>query len=280
MLKLFAVLLLGLFLMAGPAHAQPKCALVAGGSRGIGYAIAEALAKRGWNLILVARHPDDLAKAKTQLEATYPVHVDVLAKDLSQEATAAELAAWCEEHKVSLRMLCNVAGIGGARDYLQLPADSVRYMMRLNLESEVMLTDALLPLLERNPRAYILNVASMAGLAPIPGKNIYSATKSAVIFFSYSLRYQLRRKHISVSCLAPGPVYTKPEVINTTHQTLGKWFGDWMEVPPARVGEVAVRKTLKGKMLIVPGTLANLSSKLIRVLPRRWAAAIYARGNN
>lgn len=282
----FTTLLLGFLLVASAARAQEdqpprnaSCALVAGGSRGIGYAIAEALAKRGWDLILVARHLDDLEKAKAQLEATYHVHVDVLPKDLSQETTPAEIAAWCAGHQVPLRMLCNVAGFGGARDYLQLPADTVRYMLRLNIESAVMLTGALLPLLEQHPRAYILNVASMAGLAPIPGKNIYSATKSAVIFFSYSLRYQLRKKHISVSCLAPGPVYTKPEVIQTTHQALGRWFGDWMEVPPARVGEVTVRKMLHGKLLIVPGTLANVSSKLIRLLPRRWAAAIYNRGN-
>jgi short-subunit dehydrogenase len=173
-------------------------------------------------------------------------------------------------------MLCNVAGFGGAKDYLKLPEDTIRYMLRLNLESVVMLTYALLPVLERNGPSYILNVASMAGFAPMPEKNIYSATKSAVIFFSYSLHYQLRSKNIHVSCLAPGPVYTKQEVINTTHQMLGNTIGDWIEVPPARVGELAVKKTLKGKLLIVPGTVANVSSKAIRLLPRRWMTAIYA----
>lgn len=151
-------------------------------------------------------------------------------------------------------------------------------MMRLNFESGVMLTQALLPMLEEAAPSYILNVASMAGLAPMPSKNIYAATKSAVIFFSYGLRYQLKEKDISVSCLAPGPVYTKQEVINTTNQLLGKTLGDWIEVPPARVGEVAVRRTLRGKMLIVPGTVANLSSHLIRILPRMLVAAIYGAG--
>ncbi|MCH5689727.1 SDR family NAD(P)-dependent oxidoreductase [Niabella sp. W65] len=101
----------------------------------------------------------------------------------------------------------------------------------------------------------------MAGFSPIPVKNIYSASKSAVTFFSYSLRYQLKKKGVSVSCLAPGPVYTKPEIIKDTKEKLG-WFGDFMEVPPARVGEFAVRKTLKRKMIIVPGKPARFTSIL------------------
>ena len=258
--------------------AAGKCAVIAGGSRGIGYAIADALAKRGWDLVLVARHMDDLQKAKLQIESHYPVHVELLAKDLSLQETPAEIAAWCESKKLPIRMLCNVAAFGGARDYLELPEDTVRYMLRLNLESTVMLTHALLPMLERGAPSYILNVASMAGLAPMPAKNIYSATKSAVVFFSYSLHFQLRKKDIHVSCLAPGPVYTKQEVVNTTHKMMGKTFGDWIEVPPARVGELAVRKTLNGKMLIVPGTVANVSSKIIRILPRRWVAWVYSSG--
>jgi short-subunit dehydrogenase len=259
-------------------HARIDYALIAGGSRGIGYSIAEALAKRGWNLILVARHTDDLEQAKAKLESNYKVHVDILAKDLSKEETPAEIASWCDQKQIPLRMLCNVAGFGGARDYLQLPADTIRYMLRLNLESGVMLTYALLPLLERNAKSYLLNVASMAGMGPMPSKNIYSATKAGVMYFSYSLRYQLKKKGISVSCLAPGPVYTKQEVINTTHKEMGKRLGDWIEVPPARVGEIAVRRTLKGRMVIVPGTVAAISSSMIRILPRRWAAALYGTG--
>ncbi len=274
------VLLLICSLASLPARAGDGYAVIAGGSRGIGYALAEALAKRGWNLVLIARGVPDLEHAQSQLKGTYGVQVEILPMDLSQEESPGRIAAWCREKAIPLRMLCNVAGFGGARDFLQLPADTVRYMLRLNLESTVMLTEALLPLLEQNAPSYILNVASMAGFAPMPAKNIYSATKSAVIFFSYSLDYQLRKKGISVSCLAPGPVYTKQEVVNTTHKMLGKSLGDWIEVPPAKVGEVTVRRMLKGRLLIVPGTLANVSSKLIRILPRKWAAAIYGSGLN
>jgi short-subunit dehydrogenase len=249
-------------------------ALVAGGSKGIGYAIAEALAKRKYNLILIARHLDSLIAAKNKLELIYNIHVEVLKMDLALEQSADSIAHWCTENDIPLKMLCNVAGFGGANDYLSLSLDSLRYMVRLNVESCMALSLTLLPLLEKNAPSFILNVASMAGFAPIPVKNMYSATKSSVVFFSYSLQYQLKEKNISVSCLAPGPVFTKPEIIKDTKEKLG-WFGMQMAVSPKRVGEIAVRKTLKKKLIIVPGTLSKLSSIFIRILPRRLIVSIY-----
>lgn len=251
-------------------------ALIAGGSKGIGYSLAESWAKRDYNLILVARHWDSLAAAKNKLESGYGIHVELLSYDLSKEESAIEISQWCIERNIPLKVLCNVAGAGGARDYLNTTLDTLRYMVRLNVESCMALTLTLLPLLEKNAPSYILNVASMAGFAPIPIKNMYSATKSAVIFFSYSLHYQLKDKDISVSCLAPGPVYTKPEIVEETKKQLGK-FGDKMARTPQKVGEKAVRKTLEGKMLIVPGFLANVMSGILRILPMKISTSFYYR---
>jgi uncharacterized protein len=258
----------------GQDAAEGSYALVAGGSKGIGFAIAEALAKRNYNLVLIARGPDTLAIAKTRLEKKYQIKVETLSYDLSLESSAPAIADWCKKKNLKLKVLCNVAGLGGQDDYLKLSLDSVRYMVNLNVESGVALTMLLIPLLEQNAPSYILNVASLAGLAPIPSKNIYAATKAAVIYFSYGLRYQLKRKDIKVSCLAPGPVFTRPAIKRETARTLG-WIGLQMAVTPERVGEVAVKRTLRGRMLIIPGTLAKLSSVMIRILPRRVAAGIY-----
>ena len=251
-------------------------ALVAGGSKGIGYAIAVALARRGYNLILIARHADSLLSAKYYLESTYQVKVEILVHDLAMEESAGAIAKWCTDKNIHLKMLCNVAGFGGSRDYLSLPLDSLRYMVRLNVESTMALTLTLLPLLEKNAPSYVLNVASMGGYAPIPVKNLYSATKSAVIFFSYALRYQLKNKNISVSCLTPGPVFTKPSIKKDTKAKLG-WFGMQMAVSPERVGEIAVRETLNRKLIIVPGTIAKIATAVIRFLPRRWVVTLYGK---
>lgn len=249
-------------------------ALVAGGSKGIGFAIAEALAVRQYNLILIARHHTPLLNAKRKLEQKYGIQVEIMSYDLSKRESATSISKWCNENNIPLKMLCNVAGLGGTNDYLKVPLDTLYYMVNLNVESCMSLSLQLLPLLEKNTPSFILNVSSMAGFAPIPSKNMYSATKSAVTFFSYNLRQQVKKKNISVSCLAPGPVFTKPSIKADTKKRLG-FIGMQMAVPPSRVGETAVRETLNGKMIIVPGTLAKISSGMIRLLPRGLMAAVY-----
>jgi short-subunit dehydrogenase len=251
-------------------------ALITGGSKGIGYAIAEALAKRKYDLVLIARHTDTLEAAKKELEIKYGVKVSILSSDLSREDAAEEVASWCLENNIPLSILCNVAGIGGTADFLNSSLEEMQFMIRLNIQSGVALTRELLPLLQKNTPAFILNTASLAAFAPMPVKNIYSATKSAVLFFSYSLRYQLKKQDISVSALCPGPVFTKPEIEKTTIEKMGR-FGKMMAVEPARVGEIAVRRLLNKRMIIVPGVLAKIISGILRVLPRRLATYLYSR---
>src|SRR5664279_251935 len=222
---------------------------------------------------------DSLIATKNELEFLYGIHVEIIPCDLAREASATEIAHWCTERNIHLKMLCNVAGFGGSRDYLTLLLDSLRYMINLNVGSAMALTLTLLPLLEKNAPSFILNVGSMAGFAPIPVKNLYSATKSAVVFFSYSLSYQLKEKNISVSVLCPGPVFTKPEIVEDTKKKLG-WFGSLMAVPPEKVGEIAVSETLDHKMVIVPGTFSKITAFLIRVLPRQMIVNIYGKAGD
>ena len=249
-------------------------ALIAGGSKGIGLAIAHALAKRHYNLVLVARHRDKLEEAKQILETKYSITVFIVQADLTKAEAADEIAGFCTANNLPVSMLCNVAGLGGANDYLSIPLVDNRYMIHLNVESVVGLTHQMLPMLKNNTPAYILNVASMAGFAPIPVKNIYSATKSAVIFFSRALRSHLKKTNISVSCLCPGPVFTKPEIEKDTIEKMG-WFGKQMAVPPARVGEIAVERTLKKSFIIIPGTFTKIVAFFVRVLPSNFLVYIY-----
>src|SRR5579863_815601 len=248
--------------------------LISGGSKGIGYAIAAALARRNYDLVLIARNGEELTSAKNKLESAFPIQVETLVLDMSKEDSPAIIESWCTKKNLRLKMLCNVSGIGGSADYLSNSLKDSLHMLRLNTEPAVSLVYYLLPLLKKNQPAFILNVSSIAGFAPISIKNIYSATKSAMIFFSYSLRYQLQKENISVSCLCPGPVFTKPSVEKETIEKLG-WFGKRMAVAPDKLGEIAIDRTLKKDIIIVPGFLAKAVSILIRSLPMRWIAYLY-----
>ena len=253
---------------------QDEYAVIAGGSKGIGYAIAEALGKRNYHLVLIARHEDALVMAKNNLESKYRIHVEILAKDLTDTSAANDISNFCTQKNLYVKLLCNVAGIGGAKDYLSKSTEEMRLMLRLNFESLIALIASMLPQLEANAPAYILNVASMAGFAPIPIKNVYSASKSAVLFFSYSLHYQLKQKQVKVCCLCPGPVATKDEIVQDTMDKLG-WLGKLMMLDAQKVGEIAVKRTLNGRLVIVPGLVAGIFSVLLRILPRRLLAYIY-----
>ena len=193
--------------------------------------------------------------------------METLALDLCLDDSPEKISQWCSEKQIPLKILCNVAGLGGAKDFLSLPVSGLRDMIKLNIGSEMALCLSLLPILEKNAPSYILNVSSLAGFAPIPVKNLYSATKSAIIFFSYALNYQLKKKNISVSCLCPGPVFSKPEIKKETEEKLG-----WLEI--------AVRRTLNKRLIIVPGLLPKIISVLLRIVPRRLLVFLYYKAAN
>ncbi len=251
-------------------------ALVAGGSKGIGLSIAEALAKRKYNLLLVARNHDDLLHAKNTLEKNFRIEVEIYSCDLSFTESALKISNWCTENGFTINILCNVAGSGGSGDFPDLPVNDVDTLLRTNLESTITLSSILIPQLKANAPSYILNVGSLAGFAPILIKSVYASAKSGVHSFSYSLRYLLKPNNISVSCLCPGPVFTKPSIENETMNQMG-WLGKQMAVQSALVGELAVRGMLRRKMIIVPGKIATLVSYVLRVLPDQFIAyLIYA----
>jgi short-subunit dehydrogenase len=254
-------------------------ALVTGGSRGIGAAISEALAKRKQNLMLVARNQKDLADISERLQMIYGIRVQILSCDLKEETAVEELIQWIEAGGESLNIFCHVAGMGGAKDFGTLSPDEMKIMIRTNFERGVELCWRLVPLLRKNAPAHILLVGSMAGFAPVPQKAIYSATKSAVYFFSRSLNQILKNDRIEVSCLSPGPVFTKSSIKQETIKQLGK-TGEWMALSPDQIGETAIRQMLKGKPLIVPGKLNQFISALMRTLPHSLLMKLFSRRLN
>lgn len=251
-------------------------ALVAGGSKGIGFSIAEALARRKYNLLLVARNQDDLLYAKNLLVKSFHIEVETYACDLSQTDSSKKMGDWCNDKRFKINILCNVAGSGGSVDFPELPVNDMSTLLRTNLESTISLCSILVPQLKVNAPSYIMNVGSLAGFAPIPIKSIYASAKSGVHSFSHSLRYILKPYKISVSCLCPGPVFTKPSITNETVKQMG-WVGKHMAIEPGLIGELAVRAMLRRKMIIVPGKLATLISYVLRLFPDQFIAyLIYA----
>jgi short-subunit dehydrogenase len=248
-------------------------ALIAGGSKGIGYGIAEALSARHFDLVLVGRSQQDLETAKNLLSDRYHNKIEILSCDLFLEESTGFIYDFCKRNTIPVNILCIAAGMGGAGDFPDLPIDDLRRMIRMNLDLAVSLCQIFRPILQENAPSYILTVGSMASFAPFPLKNIYSATKVALLHFTYSIRQQFKRDNIKASCLCPGPVYTKPEIEQETKKRL-EWLAKYMSVEQTKVGEIAIRGMLKGKAVIIPGTFPRIISFFLRIMPAGISSAL------
>ncbi len=103
---------------------------------------------------------------------------------------------------------------------------------------------------------------------------MYSATKAAVIYFSYGLRNQLKKKKISVSCLTPGPVFTKPQIKAVTKEKLG-WLWNANGSTTKKSGRNCGKKNVKKEDDYHTWNVDQNFCNIIRILPRRWMTGIY-----
>ena len=166
-------------------------ALITGASQGLGKYIALELAKRNYNLLLVARSALALEAVKTEIVNIHAVNVTILALDLSVIDASSKLRDFCVSENLTISVLVNNAGFGlwGNFEYLTLPDQ--QNMINLNISTLTSLTHYLLPFLTKNKQSYILQIASTAAYQSVPSLAVYAASKAYVLSFSRSLHHEL-----------------------------------------------------------------------------------------
>src|SRR6186713_2645075 len=167
-------------------------ALITGASKGIGRSIVEELARRGYNVLLVARSGDVLRQAAAEIRARYTVKADWLAIDLSAAEAPQMVYEWCREKGYALKVLVNNAGYGLSGPFEKYSLSDHLNMMQLNMSALVSLTRLFLPDLRKSSQAYILNIASSAAYQAVPKLSLYAATKVFVLAFSRGLHQELK----------------------------------------------------------------------------------------
>jgi short-subunit dehydrogenase len=242
-------------------------ALITGASRGIGKAIAEELARRGFNLVLVARSGDQLKQVTSEITSRYRVKADWLALDLSEQHAAQQVYDWCKDHSYAIQVLVNNAGYGLSGPFEKYGLDQHLNMMQLNMNTVVSLTRLLLPDLRRQPRAYILNIASSAAYQAVPGLSVYAATKSFVLAFSRGLHQELHGGPVSVTCISPGATDTDfPNRAQVGEK--GLKAAQKLNMTPAAVASAAVKAMLAGKAEVITGFVNKLGAAMAWLLPK------------
>ena len=162
-------------------------ALVTGASAGIGAVFARELARRGADLVLVARSQGKLAALAEELSDSHGAAVDVVAADLAKPSAATELAESLRARELQIDILVNNAGFGLFAPLDEADPAVLADMVRLNVATLVDLTRLYLPGMLERDRGAIINVGSTAGFQPVPYMAVYGATKAFVLSFTEAL---------------------------------------------------------------------------------------------
>ena len=240
-------------------------ALITGATSGLGFTFAQQLAKKGYDLVLVARDVARLATRAGELTAAHGVHVDTIAADLStDEGLSNVLAHFTSGARVDL--LVNNAGFGTKGLFARTDAAAQDRMVRLHVVAVSALTRAALPAMLERQTGGVITVASVASFVTSAGNTNYCATKAYQRFFMESLALETVGRGVTVQALCPGFTHTEfheRAAINMTTMPNFLWLN----------AEDVVRDSLAaylrgGPVVVIPGAIYKLIVFLVRYLPK------------
>jgi short-subunit dehydrogenase len=241
-------------------------ALVTGASSGIGEAFAEALAERGFPLVLVARRRDRMEALAERLAKAHGVETLVVTEDLAQPGACDRVRVAAGDREVGL--LVNNAGFGFSGRFAENDADDDDEMVAVNCAAVVRLTHLFLPPMLLRGRGAVVVVASVAGYQPTPWFAVYGATKAFDLHFAEALADELKHSGVHVIALSPGETRTEfHERAHAKRQFSG--------MTPRAVVESALRG-LGRRRSVVPGLGNKLMAFSHRLFPRAFVASVTA----
>src|ERR1700761_3326201 len=182
-------------------------ALITGASTGIGAVYADRLARRGYDLILVARNQDKLNALAKKLTTETGRSVEVVAADLTNRNERAKIETILRED-ASITMLVNNAGIGAIKPLLDTDVNKLDDLIELNITALTRLTYAVAPAFVARGTGTIINISSVVGIAPEFLNGVYGASKSFVTAFSQSLQHELAPRGLRIQAVLPAATAT------------------------------------------------------------------------
>lgn len=190
-------------------NSSPKgAALITGASAGIGAIYADRLAKRGYDLILVARNAARLSALANRLTIETGRSVSTIAADLNNKADLAKIEGVLREDK-NITMLVNNAGVGSVASVLADNVEEMDAMISLNITALTRLTYAIAPVFAARGSGTIINISSVVGIAVEMLNGVYSASKSYVLSFGHTLQRDLADKGVRIQTVLPAATATE-----------------------------------------------------------------------
>lgn len=239
-----------------------KVALITGGSKGIGKAMARGLAELGANIMICARHEDELKAAVSDIGSGLDIEVDYCVADLGDRSCADGLIKATVERFGKLDVLVNNAGSNRPQAVDAIQDEDWDAIFELNLHSVMALTRAAVPAMKERGWGRVIHISSVFGIGSNPARSTYSASKAALIGFTKSSALDLGAHGITVNCIAPGPVLTDLPASVLTPEQQAKWatttaVGRWGEpeelAGPAMLLASDAGSFITGEVLVVDG---------------------------
>lgn len=243
-----------------------KKVIITGASSGIGRHLVREVAKRGADVIIIARSTDKLKRLKAEIEMQYDVRVEPFTVDMGDLSQVKAAFETINMQWPTIDVLINNAGFG-VFDYFEASdLDVMRRMFAVNVLGLMAATRMILPKMLQQGEGHIINVASIAGKLATPKASVYSATKSAVLGFTNGLRMELRGKGIKVTAVNPGPVKTN---FFRTADPDGRYAANvarWMVTPEAVARKIAQAIGTNRREINIPLTL-SAGARLYQAFP-------------
>jgi short-subunit dehydrogenase len=183
-------------------------AVVTGASSGIGKVYADRLAKRGYDLLLVARRKDRLDALAKELHAAHRVEVESLEADLADHAQLQRVADVLASNE-RISMLVNNAGIAVIGASAEIPIEGIENQFDLNARAVQYLSQAILPGFIKRDSGTLINIGSVLSFYAYPFSTAYSATKAHVMLYTIGLRDELAKTHVRVQLVMPSTTRTE-----------------------------------------------------------------------
>lgn len=248
-------------------------ALITGASKGIGKAIAETLAARGYDLLLVARSADLLEEVSKEIQTASKRNCQWLALDLTGSQSAEAVFDWCNKNNFAVSVLVNNAGYGLSGPFEKYSPQEHADMLQLNIITLTKLTRFLLPILRQQPAGYILNIGSSASYQAVPFLSAYAGSKSYVLNFSRGLYQEFKNTNLSVTCICPGP--TDTNFVNRANVgTKGQKAAERFNMTPHAVAQIAVDSLFRRRPEVIAGGMNKLSAFFAWLLPKTLVETI------
>lgn len=232
--------------------AQNKTALITGATSGIGYELAKLFAKDGYNLVIVARHQNELQQAAYELKQTAGIRVLTMAKDLFIHHSARDIYQELKDRGIRVDVLVNNAGHGHYGEFVHSDLRMELDIIHLNICSLVTLTKLFLKDMVERGEGRILNLSSIASKSPGPWQSVYHGTKAFVQSFTEAVREEVRYSGVTLTALLPG--VTDTDFFHKAHMENSRIVQDKSKMAdPADVAKDGYEALMAGKDMVVSG---------------------------